>query len=161
VVAVPGRVSALIQPPRKLSEGWLADGLAQLLALAEDTDQRIFLENHPQAPIPTAGALDGLVRAIGHPRLQVLYDVANAEFVGEDQVPALRRLAPLLGQVHLSDGSRERWGHDRIGLGTVDFPAILRTLREIESKGARVLEIVSPTPLEDMSASLELLERAE
>ena len=61
--------------------------------------------------------------------------------------------------MHLSDGSRTRWAHDRIGRGTVDFPAVLRTLDEIGFDGARVLEIVSATPLEDLRASLDALER--
>jgi L-ribulose-5-phosphate 3-epimerase len=85
--------------------------------------------------------------------------VANAEFVAEDQVQALRRLAPKLGQVHLSDGTRTRWRHDHVGLGTVDFPAILQTLDELQFSGVSILEIVSATPCEDMAASMTALAR--
>lgn len=159
VVAVPGRVSALIQPPREESERRLVESMEALLAHAEQADQLICLELHPQTPIPTVEALERFVGAFDDARLRVAYDVANAEAVGEDHVEALRLLAPQLGQVHLSDGSRTRWAHDRIGRGTVDFPAVLETLDEIGFDGARVLEIVSATPLEDLRASLDALER--
>ena len=159
VVAVPGRVSALIQPPREESERRLVESVEALLAHAEQADQLLCLELHPQTPIPTVDALERFVGAFDDPRLRVAYDVANAEAVGEDHVEALRLLAPRLGQVHLSDGSRTRWAHDRIGRGTVDFPAVLQTLDEIGFDGARVLEIVSATPLEDLRASLDALER--
>jgi sugar phosphate isomerase/epimerase len=71
----------------------------------------------------------------------------------------LRRLAPRLGQVHLSDGTRSSWRHDRIGLGTVDFPGIQRTLKSIGFGGVQVLEIISATPLPDIQASLAALEK--
>ena len=157
VVAVPGRISALFPPPQDQSEDWLADGLAQLLKVAERLDQKIHIESHPQTPIATVDKIERFLKKMEHPRLLVAYDVSNAEFVAEDQVDALRRLAPRLGQVHLSDGTRTRWRHDRVGLGTVDFPAILQTLKEIDFSGLRILEIISANPLEDISASIHAL----
>lgn len=109
--------------------------------------------SHPgdhSAAIKTATRID-------HPLLKVAYDVSNAEFVGEDQVEALRQLAPWLGQVHLSDGTATRWRHDRVGAGTVRFAEILRVLDEIGFDGVHVLEIISSTPLEDMAASQRTL----
>lgn len=160
VVVVPGRVSALFPPPQQASEGWLRESLERLLAVAERLGQTLYIESHPQTPIPTVAAIERFLAALPHPRLKVAYDVANAEFVSEDQPAALRRLAPRLGQVHLSDGTRARWRHDRVGLGTVDFPGILRTLRDIGFAGVSVLEIVSAAPLEDFSASLKVLQGA-
>jgi sugar phosphate isomerase/epimerase len=157
VVAVPGRVSALFPPPQQAAEDWLAESLERLLDAAERMGQNLYLESHPQTPISTVDKIERFLARLPHARLQVAYDVANAEFVGEDQGDALRRLAPRLGQVHLSDGTRTRWRHDRVGLGTVDFQRILRTLREIGFAGVSVLEIISATPLEDFSASIESL----
>jgi sugar phosphate isomerase/epimerase len=157
VVAVPGRVSALFPPPQAASEGWLAESLAALLEVAERLDQQLYIESHPQTPIPTVDLIERFLAGIEHPRLKVAYDVSNAEFVAENQVDALRRLAPRLGQVHLSDGTKTRWRHDRVGLGTVDFPAILRTLDEIGFRGVSVLEIISRAPLEDIAASIDAL----
>ena len=157
VVAVPGRVSALFPPPRISSEGWLEDSVTQLLRVAERLDQTLYIESHPQTPIPTVATIEAFMARLPHERLKVAYDVSNAEFIAENQVDALRRLSPRLGQLHLSDGTSSRWRHDRIGSGTVDFPAIMRTLDEIDFAGTRVLEIVSPTPREDIERSIEAL----
>jgi sugar phosphate isomerase/epimerase len=157
VVVVPGRVSALFPPPRADSEGWLADGLAQLLKVAERLDLKLYVESHPQTPIPTVDKIERFFSQLVHDRLKIAYDVSNAEFVSEDQAAAIRRLAPRLGQVHLSDGTRARWRHDRVGLGTVNFAAIQQALEEVRFSGIHVLEIVSATPLQDMEASITAL----
>ena len=157
VVAVPGRVSSLFPPPGAETEALLADSLAQLLTVAERLGQTLFVELHPQTPIPTSALMAPVMERLNHPRLKVAYDVSNAEFVQEDQVAALRLLAPWLGQVHLSDGTATRWRHDRVGTGTVRFKDILRVLDEIGFQGIRVLEIISATPLDDLSFSARAL----
>ncbi|APW39820.1 sugar phosphate isomerase [Rhodoferax koreense] len=159
VVAVPGRVSGLFAPPQPLSEDYLAHSLEALLKVAEPLGQKIYIESHPQTPIPTVDRIERFLQRIPHPLLQVAYDVSNAEYVGEDQADALRRLAGRLGQVHLSDGTRTSWRHDRVGLGTVDFAAVQRTLQEIGFAGVQVLEIIGSTPMPDIAASLAALER--
>ncbi len=160
VVAVPGRVSSLIGPPREETERWLAESVGELLAVAHETDASVFLELHPQTPIPTVDALDTFVAGFADSRLRVVYDVANAEFVSEDHGEALRRLAPRLGQIHLSDASATLWAHDRVGNGTVDFATIFRMLDEIAFDGGCILEVVTPTPLPDVEASLDALASA-
>jgi sugar phosphate isomerase/epimerase len=111
------------------------------------------MESHPLTPIPDVDRIVAFLDRLDHPRLKVAYDVASAEFIGEDQPSALRRLAPRLGQVHLSDGTRTSWRHDRAGLGTVDFGAALSTLAEIAFGGISVVEIISPHPLDDIEAT--------
>jgi sugar phosphate isomerase/epimerase len=160
VVAVPGRVSALAGPAADETERWLEESVGELLTVAQETDVSLFLELHPQSPIPTVDALDGFVTRFDDPRLRVAYDVANAEFVSEDHGEALRRLAPRLGQVHLSDATSTRWAHDRVGRGSVDFAAVFRTLDAIAFAATCILEIVTPTPVPDLTASLEALASA-
>lgn len=157
-VVIPGRVSALFPPAQADSEGWLADGLAQLLKVAERLTLNLYVESHPQTPIPTVDKIERFFSQLVHDRLKVAYDVSNAEFVSEDQVDAIRRLGPRLGQIHLSDGTRARWRHDRIGAGTVNFPAILQALEEVRFSGISVLEIISSTPIEDIAASIDELD---
>jgi sugar phosphate isomerase/epimerase len=159
VVVVPGRVSALFPPAQADSEGWLADSLAQLLKVAERLGLNVYVESHPQTPIPTVDKMERFFGQIVHDRLKIAYDVSNAEFVAEDQVDAIRRLGPRLGQVHLSDGTRTRWRHDRIGLGSVRFAPILAALEEVQFSGISVLEIISATPVEDITASIAALDR--
>lgn len=157
VVAVPGRVSSLFPPPRKDTELLLQDSLEQLLRVAERLDQTIYLELHPQTPIPTTAAMLAFLDNLPHERLQIAYDVSNAEFVGENQADAIRRCAPRLGQLHLSDGTRSQWRHDRVGLGSVRFDEILRAIEEVRFSGVSILEIISSTPLDDLRASAQAL----
>jgi sugar phosphate isomerase/epimerase len=160
VVLVPGRVSSLLPPKTEDTLGWLAESLDAILRTADELRQEVFLESHPLTPLPDVGRIADFLDRVDHPRLTVAYDVANAEFIGEDQVAALRRLAPRLGQVHLSDGTRTAWRHDRAGLGTVDFASILAVLKEIGFVGVAVAEIISPDPLADTAATLATLAAA-
>jgi L-ribulose-5-phosphate 3-epimerase len=57
------------------------------------------------AEIASAEAMAAFVEAFGPARLLVAYDIANAEFIGEEQAEAIRRLQPMLAQVHLSDAT--------------------------------------------------------
>jgi sugar phosphate isomerase/epimerase len=158
VVVVPGRVSGLWLPHKDQSLDWTADSIERLLRVAEATQQRIHIESHPQTPIPSVDMIEGFLNRIDHPQLTVAYDVANAEFIDEDQVAALRRLAPRLGQVHLSDATRTAWRHDRVGAGTVDFAAIMSVLRETGFAGVSILEIISGEAHDDIATSLTALQ---
>jgi L-ribulose-5-phosphate 3-epimerase len=158
VVVVPGRVSGLLAPKIGDTLAWLGDSVAALLRLAEEAGQDVLLETHPQTAIPTAEAMAAFVEAIGHPRLRVAYDVANAEFIGEDQVGAIRRLSKLLGQVHLSDATKGSWKHDPAGFGTVGFGAVKQVLGEIAFDGLAVVEVISGNALADTEATLHALE---
>jgi L-ribulose-5-phosphate 3-epimerase len=160
VVLVPGRVSSLLPPATEDTLGWLSESLDAILRTADEVGQTVFLESHPLTPVPDAERIARFLERVAHPRLTVAYDVANAEFIGEDQVAALRRLAPRLGQVHLSDGTRGAWRHDRAGLGTVDFAAVLATLEEIGFSGVAVAEVISADPLADTATTLEALAAA-
>ena len=62
--------------------------------------------------------------------------------------------------MHLSDASAKRWAHEPVGLGTVDFATIFRTLDEIAFDGACILEVVTSTPLPDIESSLAALASA-
>lgn len=160
VVVVPGRVSSLFPPPRKDTELLLRDSLEQLVRVAEQLNQNIFVELHPQTPIPTTDAMLAFLDGLAHERLLIAYDVSNAEFVGEDQPDAIRRSGNRIGQLHLSDGTRSQWRHDRIGLGTVRFDEILGAVKEAGVSATPILEIISSSPLEDLSASAEALKRS-
>lgn len=157
VVVVPGRVSTLLPPKRADTLGWLRESLERLLRMTEDTGQRLLIELHPLTPVPTTPEMLAFMEGIADPRLLIAYDVANAEFVGETQADALRSAASRLGQIHLSDGTRKAWRHDRVGAGTVDFHAVLATLDELAFAGTAVLEVISPDPIDDLAESMRRL----
>jgi sugar phosphate isomerase/epimerase len=154
VVVVPGRISALLPPHPEDTWRWLLDSTDRLLRRAEEAGQVLHVESHPQTSIPSAESISRFLAQFETPRLMVAYDVANAEFIGENQVAAIRRLAPRIGQVHLSDSTRTTWRHDRAGLGSVDFPAIVAALDEVGYNGLRVIEVISPNPIADIEATI-------
>lgn len=158
IVVVPGRVSPLWPPPQNDSRRWLRDSLDCLLGHAKSLDQVVIIESHPQTPIPRAADMLEIVRYLANDRLQIAYDVSNAEFIAEDQPDAIHLLGRHIGQVHLSDGTRSSWRHDGVGRGTVNFAGVLGALDAIGYRGPRILEIISPDPLGDYAASIAALE---
>lgn len=155
VVVVPGRVSGLLPPRRDDTLSWLGDSIETLLKIADEVEQDLLLETHPQTAIASAESMAVFVESFNHSRLLVAYDVANAEFIGEDQVDALKRLRRTLGQVHLSDATRTSWKHDRAGLGTVRFERIKQALTEIDFAGVAIIEVISSDALADTQATLD------
>jgi L-ribulose-5-phosphate 3-epimerase len=157
VVVVPGRVSALLPPARDGTLDRLADSFGQFLKWADRDDQHILVESHPLTPIASGDAVEGFIKRLNSPRLSIAYDVANAEFIGEDQPATLRRISSSLGQVHLSDGTRTSWRHDPVGTGTVEFSAVMKTLDEIDFQGVTLLEIIAADAETQIPASMRAL----
>jgi sugar phosphate isomerase/epimerase len=157
VVVVPGRVSALLPPPRDVTMRPLTDGALALAELAAGLGRKLFFELHPQTPVPTADLIGEWVAGLDSPHVTIAYDVANAVFIGEDPVAAIQRWAPLIGQFHLSDASRSAWRHDAFGAGTVPFAEIAAAIAASDFRGIAILEIISANPLSDMQAALDAL----
>jgi sugar phosphate isomerase/epimerase len=114
----------------------------------------VVIENHPLGLLPDAASIDRFLTDGGYADVKVVYDVANAHAVGEDPVAGLTRLMPRLAIVHLSDCPKGKWRHDPIGSGGVDFRAIGKYLNDSAFTGPVVLEILSPRPFDDLSASV-------
>jgi sugar phosphate isomerase/epimerase len=120
-------------------------------------DLGIVLENHPQGLLSQAGQIEAFLNSGGYPGVTVCYDVANAFAVGEDPVAGLTRLMPRLSIVHLSDSPAGQWRHDPIGSGAIDFRSIGKALHSAAFTGPVVLEILSPTPFDDLNAGVARL----
>ena len=114
-VMVPGRRPNFVPAPPAQTSAWLRSALERLALRAERAGVRLMLENHHQSPLPTVQQMVAFLDEFGSSQLGIAYDVANGEFVGEDQVDAIRTAAPWLLQVHLSDASRTKWDHAPIG----------------------------------------------
>ncbi len=151
---MPGRVSSLLPPPREQLWGVLEDGIGALAEHARSKGLVLHLEVHPLTPVPTALETVSLVERIASPAVGIAYDVANAEFIGEDQVNAIAAMGRYLTQIHLSDATRTRWMHGGFGTGTVDLEAVLNALDESGFSGAAVLEIISDSPIRDFQESI-------
>ena len=89
----------------------------------------------------------------GNDAVRIVYDVANAHFIGEDFTDGLRYCRERLALVHLSDTGREIYRHDPVGLGTVPFTDVPRALAAVGCKARPMLEIISRDPDRDIIAS--------
>ena len=154
VVVVPGRVSSLLPPPRDQLWGVLEDGIGQLAEHARSKGLVLHLEVHPLTPVPTARETLNLVERIASPAVGIAYDVANAEFIGEDLAEAIGMMGSHLTQIHLSDATRTHWMHGGFGTGTVDLDAVMKALDNVRFAGAAVLEIISNNPIRDFEESI-------
>jgi len=143
IVVVPGRVSALLPPNADDTLNWTAQSVATLSECAAEFGQTILLESHPLTGFATAKAMCDLVDHIARANVKIAYDVANAEFIGEDQVEAIDLMSDRLGQTHLSDGTRSAWRHDPPGTGTVPFKPILEALEKSGFAQTNIVEIIS------------------
>ncbi|MFO1147601.1 MAG: sugar phosphate isomerase/epimerase family protein [Alsobacter sp.] len=161
VVISPGTRRPMISPSLPLTLGWLSESLERLLPRARQAGVRLLLENTPYCFRPTLEEMAGVVNDVGDENLGIVYDVANAAYIGEDPVAGLLAHHAAIGLVHVSDTGLEEWGHDPIGTGVIDFEALGRAV-EATGKGKDVvLEVIRESnPLGEINMGInDLKER--
>ena len=79
------------------------------------------------------------IREVGSPNLKIHLDTFHMSIEEKDLSEIVRQSADLLVNMHISDSNREPPGR-----GHTDFPAILKSLKEIGYGGYLVLEPVPP-----------------
>jgi L-ribulose-5-phosphate 3-epimerase len=142
VVAIPGPVNSLINPPKDWMVNWFIEGVQELVRYANGTGVQILLENVPFTFLPTAKDMADTARAIG-PEVGVNFDVCNSAFIREDPAEAIRMLGALVKNVHISDSGYGEFKHERLGTGIVRPGPAAEALRDIGYTGATVLEIIT------------------
>lgn len=142
VVAIPGPVNSLINPPVAWMRDWFVEGARELVAYARGTGVSILLENVPFTFLPTAKDMAETARMIG-PEVGVNFDVCNSAFIKEDPAEAIRMLGDLVKNVHISDSGYGEFKHERLGTGIVEPGPAAKALADIGYTGATVLEIIT------------------
>ena len=97
----------MISPSLNRTYGWMYESLGTLLPLAKQAGIRLLMENTPYCFTPTIQDLSGIVSTVNDDVLKIVYDVANAAYIGEDPVTGLARES----RVHCTDA------HLRYGFG--------------------------------------------
>lgn len=98
-----------------------------------------------------------LIERVGHPRLGLVADTFHMNIEEVSLEESLRAAAPRLRHVHVADSNRRPPGG-----GHLDFPAILRTLREIGYEGYLSAETLPyPDPEGAARAALAYLRSKE
>jgi hypothetical protein len=85
--------------PAQMMAQTIAD-LAAVMPEAAAAGVTLVLENHEDF---TGPELAQILRAVGHPRLRILYDYGNAQMVLEDPEAALAAVLPFVESVHIKD----------------------------------------------------------
>lgn len=162
VVAIPGPVNSLINPPHKWMLDWFVEGMTELVTYSRGTGVSLLIENVPFTFIPTAQDMADTAKLIG-PEVGINFDVCNSAFIKEDPAEAIRLLGPLVKNVHISDSGYDDFKHDRLGTGVVEPAPVARALNDIGYSGATVLEIIADAlsegtdPDGDIKASHDIL----
>lgn len=165
VVAIPGPVNSLINPPHEWMLNWFVEGMKQLVDYAKGTGVQLLLENVPFTYLPTAKDMKETAALIG-PEVGVNFDICNSAFIKEDPAEAIRMLGDLVKNVHISDSGYEEFVHARLGTGIVDPGPTAAALKEIGYSGITVLEIITDAlqpgadPDGDIKASHDILTAA-
>jgi sugar phosphate isomerase/epimerase len=165
VVAIPGPVNSLINPPYDWMRNWFIEGVRELLDHAKGTGVGILLENVPFTYLPTAADMKAVAEDIG-PEVGINYDVCNGAFIKEDPAEAIRMLGSMVRNVHISDSGYDEFKHEKLGTGIVDPAPVAAALKEIGYQGVTVLEIIADAldpkndPEADIVASRRILAEA-
>lgn len=157
LVTVPGRVSPLFPPDRSVTRDLMQRSIEALLPDSERLGVKLAIENVPFASFPEAESIVEFVTAIASPHIAIVYDVANAHFIGEDPAQGLHAVSDYLAVVHFSDTTRAAWRHDPLGAGDVDFASACAALDRMSWSGPVMLEIVSRDPERDIERSCAAL----
>ena len=142
VVAIPGPVNSLINPPHQWMLDWFVEGMKKLVQHSKGTGVELLLENVPFTYLPTAQDMIDTAALIG-PEIGVNYDACNGAFIKEDPAAAIRMIGGKIKNVHISDSGYEEFLHTRLGTGIVQPGPVAEALNDIGYDGVTVLEIIS------------------
>jgi sugar phosphate isomerase/epimerase len=142
VIAIPGPVNSLINPPHEWMMEWFVEGMKDLVQHAKGTGVQLLLENVPFAFLPTCQELKDCAQLIG-PEVGINLDVCNSAFIREDVPAMVHLLGDMIKNVHMSDSGYEEFKHDKLGTGIVEPAPAGKALQEIGYTGTTVLEIIT------------------
>lgn len=124
-------------PPQE-AVGIFTEELAKVAPHAQEQDVRILVEALPKSQSDVINTLDeamSVVRAIGSPAVQTMFDTHNAEDETEPHSELIRKYFRHIAHVHVNEmDGREP------GTGDYDFKSLLETLLELNFNGWVSLE---------------------
>lgn len=156
VVISPGTRRPMISPSLESVHGWMYESLESLIPVAKQAGTRLLFENTPYCFTPTIQDLAGVVSTINDNSVKIVYDVANAAYIGEDPVASLREHHQAIGLVHISDTGVDTWGHDPIGTGVINWNGLGDAVKDTCGVGNVVLEIIrEDNPVHEFAKAMQ------
>ena len=153
VVMSPGKASALLPAAPEVLEGYFFAALDRLAPIAKSCGTALWIENVTVSFWPKIDEIMEALASYGNDDIRVVYDIANAYFIGEDFAEGLKTCRERLALVHLSDTTRQVYRHDPVGAGTVPFAQVPPVLAAVGYRARPMLEIISRDPDRDIPAS--------
>jgi sugar phosphate isomerase/epimerase len=160
IILGPGKPNPLFPMPLGRMVSHFYRALDVLAPLAREAGTNLLIVNMPFAFLPDAEALMNVVDGYGDDGIRVIYDVANAHFIGEDPSQGLRRVGDRLSLVHFSDTTRQSYKHDPLGQGDVPLAGLASTMKAIGYSELPMLEVISHNPDADIADSCRRLHEA-
>ena len=122
----------------------LVEGLHETLEYAAAQSSKIVIafEPEPGMFIDSMAMYERLLTRIDLSNFRLTLDIGHLQCQGETPIDAMvRRWASRLANVHIEDMRRGAHEHLMFGEGEIDFPPILRTLRETGYAGGVFVEL--------------------
>ena len=157
VVIGPGKPNPLFPADTEELTGHFFAALDRLCPIAHASGTALWVENIPFTFLPAIAGLMDALRQYGNDTIRVVYDIANAYFIGEDFAAGLMECSERLALVHLSDTGRRLYRHDPVGEGTLPFADVPPALAAAGYCRPAMLEIISRHPDRDIVASASKL----
>jgi len=155
MVIGPGKPNPLFPAPRERLTDYAFAALERLLPVARASGVELWMENMPFAFLPDAESLMTAIERFGEPSIGVVYDIANAHFIGESLAAGRARIGDRLKLIHVSDTARDAYRHAAIGDGTVPWDEYRTLLPGIPQSVPVVFEIATRAPEADFRRSLD------
>src|SRR5690606_20118299 len=146
---------------RALQEKTFRSALGELAAMLHDGVD-ILIEQEQEHAINSAAQLSAL-RAEFPAQVFANFDVGHSHVMGEDIGACIRKLGPLLRNIHLEDIRVRVHAHKLFGDGDVDFESVFGALRDIGYRGDFTPDLYpfKDDPAAAMEASARFLRRHE
>ncbi len=127
-----------IQPgaQREQTRDWIAEGLH---AVAERMPDEVDVALETHGDFARAAAAAEIAALANHPKVKLIWDVANSVAAGDTIEEAGRVVKPYLAHIHLRDAKpvagSEHWLPVLAGHGLVSFAQTLNTIRKLNYDG--------------------------
>ncbi|GAA4416247.1 sugar phosphate isomerase/epimerase [Nibrella viscosa] len=139
------------QPATLQEWNWSVEGMREVAEYAQSRDIVLSLEylNRFESYLITcADELIRYVEDVNHSHCRLMYDTFHAHIEEKNSAEALRKCAPYLTHVQISENDRSTPGQ-----GQVDFDAIFSVLNDIDYTGTISIEAFGLTPTDLASAA--------
>ena len=124
-----------IPPDRPMSEtekfASVCEGYSQAIRLAEEADINLLIEplntmvDHPGYFLRHAAQAFDLIRALGSPRLKVLYDISHLQIMDGNIINNIESNLDMIAHIHVADVP----GRHEPGTGEINYKNIARMLQ--------------------------------